>query len=1565
MDDFVSRNKGDMDSISSAASSPDPLNASMDSVMGSRRVTRSQTFRSSSRLSSVNPSPRKQIFSLDVGNESAPQKIRVTVEADDVDDADNRDNTSRRLFRARQSPTPKQPTRSVRGGTITKTVRLRGLTDDEAEPTPKRRGRPPKSATGTPVPSSKKKAPIRKTPARPRRTKMDQTETLTSDIGAEDNDPTPKPTAKSTRGTARKRRADSDATELAETPAPKKRGRPRKTVAAEPEPELEPVQESIEAPEVRTDNEGPDAGTNEHSSVAPSEGSSAGGGYAPMAPSDHGDDEEEDIWMATLSDPPVRYDRRKSPTPRPAADEQPPVLEGNADHEQTPSDAEMRLETEEPVSEAQDGYRGSEADYPTSDAPDRSGDKDTIMVGEEFTMISVGGLPSFQASMNMSMASASATAEQYDDIGEETGLIINGALESYRRSVNEALAQQPQEEDQEEEEVSFVGEEQPAPAEEDDVPTPRNNNKLLPSAPSRTRSWSKSPRRAKKPEDLGRKLALKSLQKEQVQSFQNPPAGSNFAAEPVLEPSGYEDSFSEIPEAVLEAATPRPFRRTVAEDLNDEEQEQELQQSIERQTRADTFNQQPDTADLLTPDDTPSPAMSDNNVDRETERASEGAGTQEQDVVAEEEGFEEEEIEDHEKAERQHGSDQEEEEIFEHEEMPEPEHLAEEEEMASSPPILNLRHHEQQPSSLRHARQLSSDTPFIQEQATQPPPKIGEDKAFKLAPPETASRQSFSPIVRAGRALQFVTSDPPSPPFGDNGLGSPFRSSLSKSPTTGTQPKATQQVSAQEPSRQLTMARPVAAPVVSTQQLPEVEQPARSNSPWSSAFAPFKQIRNVVAQAAQRFSPRAAPPPPPPATLDMSDPFVATSETNGKRDVATQDTLSMHNSMLSLGGGRFRRPEQNTHVSASSSVQVEEDVDMEDEMSWVADGAPVRVDEEPVSQSSSLRPNHGTLWDHDVSDMDVDMQSFVEPEEQEEDEQQEEEFQQEEEQEDFDDADLWDFEASRPTPAKPAPRMSTAQAPVLDPPRRGKLPSPWRQSSQRLVYNDERRIAAEDLVSEEADADEFGLMSQFGGRAGANTRPQKARIENVPAQQPKAGMDLSSFFSSPALLPETRPPFAPASNRPVDRYLAPAPAPATAPRQEEEEDFDPRPAPLNLWRNLFPHGSSVASSRPTIPQKRFEVGGDQARRDLFSPVRRPAPRFEVPDTEEPDLFSSPALPAQQKPLPVVPQKANFTPRLNRNANSLFNPTLQPGSLFARPAEPATDPTSEGGRTTVTTPERQTSPGQESSFVEPNLKPFPARQQSPTKSSFRSPLKAKTPGRVVVFASSTLSPLAQAQARAERRASQSPEKSSAAPPSRRTVDYNKENETLLPANDIDMSKGGFNTVRTSTNTTAQPSSLFNTAVPALPPPTTSSSSAIPKPKPPPSTTSYNVQLHPKTWTRDHWERLDALVQQRRRTGALNFQLAHPISKARNRHRHQADTPKRPKQLLGKQVVAQGETMLIEQWHLDVIDVFSAELGEECEWDGKYLMRRVFALLVGEERRRVAREKRRTGEVNVVA
>ena len=55
------------------------------------------------------------------------------------------------------------------------------------------------------------------------------------------------------------------------------------------------------------------------------------------------------------------------------------------------------------------------------------------------------------------------------------------------------------------------------------------------------------------------------------------------------------------------------------------------------------------------------------------------------------------------------------------------------------------------------------------------------------------------------------------------------------------------------------------------------------------------------------------------------------------------------------------------------------------------------------------------------------------------------------------------------------------------------------------------------------------------------------------------------------------------------------------------------------------------------------------------------------------------------------------------------------------------------------------------------------------------------------------------------------------------------------------------------------------------------------------------------------------------------------------------------LLGKEVTAQGESMALDGWHLEVVEAFRVEVGGV--WDPADLAKRLFSLLVGEERRRL--------------
>ncbi|KAK3902951.1 hypothetical protein C8A05DRAFT_33301, partial [Staphylotrichum tortipilum] len=1227
-------------------SSPDPL---IDPVLSPPMMPPSHVKKKSQaaeRLFTVlgPPSPRKQTFELDVGNKRSPQRLRVTVEADDDDNTATRNNMSRRRLFQSPTPTPKRrvtPRRETTTmTTTTTTVPLRGLSDDEgastANATPKRRGRPRKS--GTPIPTTRKRPG---TPARTRKTgarasASPEKDILTSDMGLET---TPRASASPKKAT--KRKATSPAKENG-TPGsqPRKRGRPRKQPAA-------PADDILLLP--TSDAAYPDA---------------------PKEP-DHA--MEEDIWLATMSD---------QPTPRAPAAERTPEPESQLSQYDEPDD--QRHYDWPDMGGGADSY--SEAGSVASEQRDDDRDgEDTIMAGEEFTMISIGSLPSMQPN-------SSVMAPAHDEeLGEATSLIIDGALEYLRQSQSRRA----------EEEAQASAEQAPAATEEVQPRAPEmvpevdliqlHPEPQLPppaSPPARRRS----PRRATAP-PLAKQLAQKTLQ--QATSARQSPAPPAPPAAPVhhqpapeVEPqdtSAYDDSFSEIPEAVLTAATPRRYHQPQPQLEPDEAEAEDIQPSIERPSRVNHSNPQSETNRLLTPDETPSPIHSDAASDHSP--------------------------------------------LSTKQPRPDPDDV----DLPSSPPIDSPPQHHHHPGDFlpQHIRRNSTETPADQLSSftsSNPGGGARDAQAIHLPIPDPQPRPTLSPIVRAGRALQLITSDPPSPPGRDSVLGSPFRGSV---------PRSTQSPVQRAGSRGTRSPSAAAVDVLAQQQ-----SPARS---W---LAPLSQVRDFIVRSAQSLSP-------------------------------------------ARGRGAAR---------GEGMVMGDED-------------DPFGPDPGEVNGEGSVRSTLFSGLRRQSADRDA---TKTEVHEEQEEALEEEQQQQEEEEEE----DIWAFEAQRPTPY--APRTAAARREsALEAPRRGKIPSPWRQKSRRLLNSDELeqyadqndgandREASRDFqhqqrqvpvrfertVSAEAE-DEFSMLSQQRQRQA----PAKAPAAAAAAKKP----DLSAFFSSPALLPDMDQ----APGVGVSKAYA-AKRPQQANLAEPKQRTLPVQRPQSSGTGLFAQymESQTQARLPSVSQKRLEIGGRQRSVDLFSPVRKSVERSSPEQAAEPIHISSspgsteearpvahilqkmdftprlrpsgsngrpaaaqarlasPESPAEAEPA-HIPQKLNFTPRRRDGNNTLFQP---------KPVAPATTTNSLFGNSDVSAFfSRQQPPTQRPRRVQlsddndsadeelpAQTNRVPDRAASPSKSSFRSPLKPKTPGRVVEFTSSTLSPLAQAQARAERRASLSPEKSNAA------------------------------------------------------------------------------------------------------------------------------------------------------------------------------------------------------------
>ncbi|KAK8078453.1 hypothetical protein PG996_004623 [Apiospora saccharicola] len=106
----------------------------------------------------------------------------------------------------------------------------------------------------------------------------------------------------------------------------------------------------------------------------------------------------------------------------------------------------------------------------------------------------------------------------------------------------------------------------------------------------------------------------------------------------------------------------------------------------------------------------------------------------------------------------------------------------------------------------------------------------------------------------------------------------------------------------------------------------------------------------------------------------------------------------------------------------------------------------------------------------------------------------------------------------------------------------------------------------------------------------------------------------------------------------------------------------------------------------------------------------------------------------------------------------------------------------------------------------------------------------------------------------------------------------------------------------------------------------------------------------TWLKSDWIHLDELLQLRRNEPAkFRRRQARSHEKSQN-ERGSSEEPPASAALLGKEVSAQGECIILEAWHLEIVDVFRDEVGAGRCWDEKTLAKRLFALIVGEERRR---------------
>jgi len=103
----------------------------------------------------------------------------------------------------------------------------------------------------------------------------------------------------------------------------------------------------------------------------------------------------------------------------------------------------------------------------------------------------------------------------------------------------------------------------------------------------------------------------------------------------------------------------------------------------------------------------------------------------------------------------------------------------------------------------------------------------------------------------------------------------------------------------------------------------------------------------------------------------------------------------------------------------------------------------------------------------------------------------------------------------------------------------------------------------------------------------------------------------------------------------------------------------------------------------------------------------------------------------------------------------------------------------------------------------------------------------------------------------------------------------------------------------------------------------------------------------TWSREHWLLLDSIIQSWKPENQTDTE----------EEKRRRNSTRVISNLLGKNVHARGEKMKLQQWHLEVVDEFR---GYVPGWQEAEIAKRVFACLVDEERRVARMGGRREGE-----
>jgi serine/arginine repetitive matrix protein 2 len=417
------------------------------------------------------------------------------------------------------------------------------------------------------------------------------------------------------------------------------------------------------------------------------------------------------------------------------------------------------------------------------------------------------------------------------------------------------------------------------------------------------------------------------------------------------------------------------------------------------------------------------------------------------------------------------------------------------------------------------------------------------------------------------------------------------------------------------------------------------------------------------------------------------------------------------------------------------------------------------------------------------------------------------------------------------------PKLANAEKP-----RRSKIPSPWRKNSKRLIYNDE-------------------LSHLSSPSAIAGGLPERSVIEG----KESVDMDLSEF-----IIPQKA---------------------SFKPRVREQANLDlsallassPNKAPLPVLSRSSHFTDSFEKDPKTGEASTLESSNDSASME------------------------------QLQPLESIPQKIGFIPR---SRDRSMNRSL----LFSSPAKEQSTSLKNGNfgvKSNDSTPLDQSTPEiiSSPSEVQPLVMSSPSRTNTlpmVVQRNFAEQISSSEYSHIS-NSSSILSKEETENQDIERRTLKWTEtvRLAAAP----INTYTSPTKSCL--------RSPLKTPTASSGTTSNGSSSKNVAF--------VSSSPIPS-------SPTTEPLSASTWSRDHWTLLDSILQTWK-----------PENQKDGEDRRRRNSIRVISNLLGKNVNCNGEKLKLQQWHLEVVDEFRGHVGG---WQETDIAKRVFALLVGEEKRGLA-------------